>query len=87
MDPLVGKFVRSNRTFNLECCKVDGQVVFPGDFYIPKIYRNQVFRVQDVKDDLVTLSNISTSDYKTCEVDMSDIEDFKVLSKSEVDSL
>ena len=85
--PLEGKFIKSNRNMKLEYCKVDGEICYPGEFKMYRIYTNQIFKVKSIDNDMVTLINISNREYLECEIAMDDIEDFKVLSQKDVDAL
>ena len=87
MDPLVGKIIKADRSLDLEFIRVDGEMIYPDSFFIPRIYRGGMYRVKSVDNDVVTLQNLHDDDWIVCEVNMDVIDTFKVASQYEVDML
>ena len=87
MDFLTGKFLKSTKTFSLTNCLVDGEVKSVSSFDVPIIYNGELLKVVSATDDSVVLRNVLHDDFYECELSMDMIEDFKVVSKAELERI
>lgn len=84
MDYLVGKYIKATKWISLAYRVVDDQLCSSSSIYIPEIFKGNYFKVINVDKDIVTLQNLNSNDWSTCELTLFDIEDFKVVSRESV---
>ena len=77
-----GQRIRSLRTFDLDGCLVDGNIVYaedyePGD--VPCVNYNQEFEILSMSGGFALLRNLDDYGFwGTCEIDESDLQDFEL---------
>lgn len=84
MDYLIGKCLKATSDLDLVYKVVDGQLYTSSNFYVPKIRKDSFLLITSVNGDILTLQNLSSDDWKSCELRLDDIEDFKVISKDSI---
>ena len=83
-DYLKGKCIKADKHIVLMNRLVDGKVYSASDFYIPTIYKNNVYLVMHSNESDVTLKNLSSDEWDICEIPLSMVEDFKIVKKESV---
>lgn len=84
MEYLIGKCLKATKQLNLIYRVVDNKLYSISNYYAPKIQSGDLLYVKDIQDDIVILQNLSSDDWKTCELRLEDIEDFKVISMNSI---
>ena len=84
MDYLIGKCVKATCDIELSNNIVDDKFYSVSSFWIPKIYKDHFYMIKSVNGDTVQLQNLSSDDWKICELTLDDIEDFKIVSKDSI---
>lgn len=84
MDYLIGKCLKATNNLSLVNKIVDGKFYSSSNFYVPKIRKDSFLLITSVNGDSLTLQNLSSDDWKSCELRLDDIEDFKVISKDSI---
>lgn len=84
MDYLTGKYLKATKRIPLSYRAVNGQLYSNSTIYVPEISKGQCVKVLRVEDEVVTLQNLDSSNWVTCELTLSDIEEFKVISSSQI---